>query len=78
MSMRDELGVFYGDQQFAHLFSHTGTTGRGPMATGFGNGDAVRRVNGSPGGRRGTGVYYLEVCSGVRNGRTGISLLGPE
>ena len=30
MSMRDELGVFYDDQQFAHLFSHTGQPGEVP------------------------------------------------
>jgi transposase len=30
MHMRDELGVFYNDQQFAHLFSHTGQPAETP------------------------------------------------
>jgi transposase len=30
MRMRDELGVFYDDQQFAHLFSHTGQPAETP------------------------------------------------
>jgi transposase len=30
MTMRDEFGVLYDDQQFAHLFSHTGQPGETP------------------------------------------------
>jgi len=30
MTMRDELGVFWDDQQFAHLFSHTGQPAEAP------------------------------------------------
>src|SRR5215472_5761453 len=64
MRMRDELGTMYQDEDFAHLFSHTGQPAEARLSLGSSHGHAVcGGAFRSPGCRCSAGADRLQVHS---------------